>query len=132
MVEKTVPVAQNETSVASREVTRNPEYYVNPLVDIYESGEGLTVVADLPGVAKEGLAIKVENNILTIEGKMTHNFQPSPAVREYEPVHFYRQFELSDVVDQKRISAELKHGVLKMLLPKEEKAKPRQIEVKVS
>jgi HSP20 family molecular chaperone IbpA len=52
--------------------------------------------------------------------------------REYELVNFFRQFELNDKVDQQRISAELKHGVLTLSLPKAEEAKPRRIDVKLS
>ncbi|NLI77585.1 MAG: Hsp20/alpha crystallin family protein [Candidatus Riflebacteria bacterium] len=132
MAEKTVATRNEEKNVVKREVTRHPEYFVSPLVDIYETDEGLTLLADLPGVEKEGLKIAVEEGILTIEGKVAERPHEDLLVQEFEPVNFFRQFELSEVVDQNRIAAELKHGVLTLRLPKAEKAKPRQIEVIVS
>ncbi len=132
MAEKTVATRNEEKNVVKREVTRHPEYFVSPLVDIYETEEGLTLLADLPGVEKDGLKIAVEEGILTIEGKVADRPREDLLMQEFEPVNFFRQFELSEVVDQNRIAAELKHGVLTLRLPKAEKAKPRQIEVHVS
>ncbi len=132
MAEKTVPVMKEEKNVVKREVTRHPEYFVTPLVDIYETDEGLTLLADLPGVEKDGLKVSVEEGILTLEGKVAERSRQGLLIQEFEPVNYFRQFELSEAVDQNRISAELKHGVLTLNLPKAEKAKPRQIEVHVS
>jgi HSP20 family protein len=133
MAEKTVPAVKNEAPLVKREITRNPDYFVTPLVDIFETKEGLTVVADLPGIEKDGLKISVEDGVLTIEGKF-----PEPGekkgylMREFEPLNFFRQFELPEMVDQTKIAAELKNGVLHLNLPKAEAAKPRQIEVKIA
>jgi HSP20 family protein len=132
MAEKTVPATSGGRLQPSREVTRSQERYVNPPVDIYETPEGLVVKADLPGVAREGLDVRVENNLLTIRGKAAHSAPGESIYREYELVNFFRQFELNDRVDQQKISAELKHGVLTLNLPKAEEAKPRQIEVKLT
>ncbi|RCK78691.1 MAG: heat shock protein, Hsp20 family [Candidatus Ozemobacter sibiricus] len=132
MAEKTVPAMKEEKNVVKREVTRHPEYFVTPLVDIYETDEGLTLLADLPGVEKDGLKVSVEEGILTLEGKVAERNRQGLLIQEFEPVNYFRQFELSEAVDQNRISAELKHGVLTLHLPKAEKAKPRQIEVRVS
>jgi HSP20 family molecular chaperone IbpA len=101
-------------------------------VDIYENGDGLVVKADLPGVAKENLDVRVENNLLTIRGKSVHVASGDPVYREYELVNFFRQFELNERVDQSKISADLKHGVLTLKLPKAEEAKPRKIDVRVN
>ncbi|MBI3037597.1 Hsp20/alpha crystallin family protein [bacterium] len=132
MVEKTVPAIQSEKQVPSREVTRNPDQYVSPLCDIFETPEGLTVQADLPGVEKGGVEIKVENGLLTIEGKIQLRPQRQKLFEEFAPVNFFRQFELPEKVDQEKIMADLKHGVLTLVLPHVEKQKPRQIEVTVS
>lgn len=132
MAEKTVATPEGRQPMAAgREGTRAQERYVAPPVDIYETQEELVLMADLPGVSREELEVRVDDNMLSIQGKSKH-IAPGDAVhREYELVNFFRQFELSEAVDQGRITAELKHGVLTLRLPKAEKAKPRQIEVKV-
>jgi HSP20 family molecular chaperone IbpA len=132
MAEKTVANRSRTQTPPSREETRSDERYVTPPVDIYEKGEGLVVKADLPGVPKEGLDVRVENNLLTIRGRAAHAAPGDPVYREYGLINFFRQFELNEKVDQQRISAELKHGVLTLNLPKAEEAKPRKIEVKVA
>jgi HSP20 family molecular chaperone IbpA len=114
------------------ESTRNHERYVAPPVDIYETRDGLVVLADLPGVAKEALDVRVDNNMLTIRGHVRHVVPGEVTYREYELVNFFRQFELSDKVDQSHITADLKSGVLTLNLPKAQEAKPRQIEVQVA
>jgi HSP20 family protein len=129
MAEKTVAARTQEKAPPSREDTRSQERYISPPVDIYETMNGLVVTADLPGVAKEGLDIRVENNLLTICGKAGHAAPGDPIYREYGLVNFFRQFELNERVDQNKISAELKNGVLTLSLPKAEEAKPRKIEV---
>ena len=132
MAEKTVPQYTRENDTPAREDTRSQERYVAPPVDIYETPDGLVVLADLPGVAKEGLDLRVENGLLTIRGKAAHAAQGEPVYREYELVNFFRQFELNDKVDQRNISAELKNGVLTLNLPKAEESKPRRIDVRVA
>ena len=132
MAEKTVPAGAQQNAPARREETRSQEQYITPPVDIYETAEGLVVKADMPGVAKPGLDVRVENNLLTIRGKASHTAPGDPIYREYGLVNFFRQFELNDKVDQPKISAELKYGVLTMNLPKAEEAKPKNIEVRVT
>lgn len=116
-----------EKSIATRDETR----YIVPPVDIYETDEALMVVADLPGVGKDGVDVQVEDNILTIKGKANYSAPPNPIHKEFEIQGYYRQFQLSDEVDQERISAESKNGVLTIRLPKAEKSKPKQIRVKL-
>lgn len=129
MVEKTVPQTQNPEQ-AVRESSREPTRYVTPPVDIYEQDDKLVVLADLPGVEKDNLRVNVEDDVLTIEGTPTHAPSATPLWREYEMVSFYRQFYISERIDIEKISAALKSGVLHLELPKAEKAKPRQIEIK--
>jgi HSP20 family molecular chaperone IbpA len=131
MAEKTVPSVQADAS-ARREETREQERYITPPVDIFEIKDGLSVIADLPGVDQQGLDVRVADGVLTIEGRTKHVAPGTPFAREYELLNFYRQFELPDEVDAERISAQLRHGVLLLQLPKKEKAKPRQISVQVS
>ena len=132
MAEKTIPTAREEKTPSSREVTRSRERYIAPPVDIYEMPDGLVVTADLPGVAHDRLDIRVENNVLTIRAQADHASAVEPTYREYQLVNYFRQFELSDKVNQEKISADLKHGVLTLMLPKAEEAKPRKITVAVS
>jgi len=99
-------------------------------VDIYETPEELVLLADLPGVRKEDLDLRLEDNILTIRAK-PHSLAPGePVEREFELLSFFRQFEISEEIDREKIAAELKHGVLTLHLPKAQKMKPRQIQVR--
>lgn len=128
MTEKTVPATVEEHS---RELTREEERYLSPPVDIFETKDGLTVVADLPGVPKENIEIRVDNGVLTIKGRTAHDTPGEAVYTEYQLLSFHRQFELSDQVDQEKISATMKQGVLYISLPKAEQPKPRQISVNV-
>ncbi len=119
--------AAAEKSLATRDETR----YLVPPVDIFETSDALTVVVDLPGVDKEGVEIRVEEGILTIKGKTDYEPPVNPLLGEFNLQGYYRQFQLSDEVDQSRISAGSKNGVLTIILPKAEKSKPRQIKVKL-
>ena len=114
-------------TIATREETR----YMVPPVDIFETEESLTVIVDLPGVHKKDVDIKVDQDILTIMGKVRYT-EPKDSVREeFRLLDFFRQFQLSEEVDREKISAESNNGVLTIKLPKAEKAKPKQIQVKV-
>jgi HSP20 family molecular chaperone IbpA len=130
MAEKTV-VAPDIQTPNTTESTRHHERYVAPPVDIHETQDGLVVLADLPGVAKEALEVRVDDNVLTIRGQARHTVPGDVTYREYELVNFFMQFELNDKVDQSRITADLQSGVLTLHLLKAEEVKPRQIEVRV-
>jgi HSP20 family molecular chaperone IbpA len=132
MAEKTVAMPDNQEVATQPEGTRTRERYVTPPVDIYEMPDGLVVTADIPGVTHEHLDVRVDNNVLTIRAQADHTSAAEPTYREYQLVNYFRQFELSDKVDQGKISADLKHGVLTLTLPKAEEAKPRKIAVAVS
>ncbi len=118
---------QGKTSLATRDETR----YIVPPVDIYETEDALTVVVDLPGVAKDGIDVRVEDNVLTIKGKADYNATGNVLLEEFNIQGYYRQFQLNDEVDQSRISAESKNGVITIRLPRAEKTKPKQIKVKL-
>ncbi|HEU4344010.1 MAG TPA: Hsp20/alpha crystallin family protein [Candidatus Binatia bacterium] len=131
MAEKTIATTTGKQATTGREGTRAQERYIQPPVDIYETPDGLVLLADLPGVAQSDLQVRLEDNILTIQGKAKHAVMAEPVYREFELVNFFRQFELSDGVDQEKIAARLRNGVLMLELPKAEKAKPRQIPIHV-
>jgi HSP20 family molecular chaperone IbpA len=131
MAEKTVPSVRQAQAPRRREETHARERYIVPPVDIFEEANGLTVVADLPGVKQDGLDIRVADGILTLQAHTAHVAPGAPIVREYELLNFFRQFELPEAVDSDGIRADLKHGVLTLHLPKKERARPRKIEVSV-
>jgi HSP20 family protein len=131
MAEHTVAAPEVQKSPTT-ERTRHHERYVAPPVDIYETPDGLVVLADVPGVAPEALDVRVDHNVLTIRGHARHGVPGEVTYREYDLVNFFRQFELNDKVDQSHITADLKSGVLTVHVPKAQKAKPRQIEVQVA
>jgi HSP20 family molecular chaperone IbpA len=103
----------------------------SPAMDIYETEEGLVLVADLPGVKTETLDLQVQNNNLTLFGRV-EEYTPQNAIaihQEYGVGDFLRSFILPVEVDHDRISAKLSHGVLKVILPKIERAEPRKISI---
>ena len=103
-----------------------------PPVDIIEDAEGITLRADLPGVSKEDLNIRVDGDTLTIEGGVnlgeSQNLQGVYA--EVRLAQYKRSFVLSRELDTARIDASIRNGVLQLRVPKSEQAKPRRIEVK--
>jgi len=106
----------------------------SPAVDIFESDERIALLADMPGVKAADLKIDLRENVLTLSG---HVAAPEAAgetvvLREYDEGTYFRQFTLSEHIDQTKIDAKLTDGVLRLELPKQERAKPRQITVKVS
>jgi len=106
------------------------EEYVAPEVNIFETGDGYVLEAEMPGVSKDGLAITVEGNEITITGR--RNVVPAsgePIFRERQTADFRRVFELDPAIDAGRISARMEQGVLTLVLPKSERIKPRKITV---
>lgn len=105
-----------------------------PPVDVWEDASGITLVADMPGVPRERLNVHVEDdNVLVIEGDMSLTMQPEMQAThaEVNRSRYRRQFGLSKELDASKVSAELKHGVLKLRIPKSEHAQPRRITVNV-
>jgi HSP20 family molecular chaperone IbpA len=111
-----------------------PVVMQTPPIDIHEGPEGLVLEADLPGVAQDGVSINLEDNVLTLTAKVDPPVagQARALHEEYRPVDFQRSFILSDEVDRERIAAELNNGVLRLSLPKAERARTRRIEIKSS
>ncbi len=105
-----------------------------PSVDIFEDKENVVLTAEVPGLSKEEIDIQVSDNQLTIRGerKMEHE-ESKEGYRRVERCYgtFSRSFNLPDTIDQENIQAAYEEGVLKVTLPKMEKAKPRQIDVDV-
>lgn len=132
MTEQTVEIEKQETETpAEVETTRNGRTFV-PRVDIYETENSVVLLADMPGVNQSSVDITLEKNILTIKGyaerQAPENFEP--AYSEYSFGNYERSFALSDEVDREQIEAMVKHGVLRLVMPKAEGARTRKITVK--
>jgi len=121
--------ASNVTTVP--EQTRTGAVY-SPAVDIFENDSSITLLADMPGVKPSDLEIDLRENVLTLTGRVTPTgtSNESNVLREYRPGTFFRQFTLSEAIDQPKIDAQLTDGVLRLELPKVAKARPRQITVR--
>jgi HSP20 family protein len=103
-----------------------------PAVDIYQTEEGRVLVADFPGVGREGLTVQVEPHLLIISGRMTlPEVEGETRLREFQPGDFYRVFTLSDEADLERIVATISAGVLEVRVPRRRPTESRRIEVKV-
>jgi HSP20 family molecular chaperone IbpA len=104
----------------------------SPTTDIFETDEALTMLLEMPGVDRESIEISVENGVLTVEGKI--NFSKyeglQPVYSEYNIGPFRRSFRISSRIDQDKIKAKMQSGVITLVLPKAEEAKPRRIEIK--
>jgi HSP20 family protein len=106
-----------------------------PAVDIFDKGGEVVIHAELPGINKEDIDVRVENNVLTIRGKKEQKEEVKDegyfrSERLYGA--FSRSFSLPSTVEASKIAAQYKDGVLTLSIPKAEQAKPRQIEVKIS
>lgn len=101
-----------------------------PPVDIYEEDDSLVLLVDLPGVKEEDVDIHVEDNVLTLKAKVQEILKEAvPLQQEFKFGDLYRRFTLSNLVDQEKITATLRDGVLKVILPKAEAKKPKRIQV---
>ncbi len=102
-----------------------------PPIDIFETAEGLVLRADLPGVAPDSLELQIQDNKLSLFGRVAAPVTEGTRLlhEEYHVGDFVRSFILSDDVDHDRIRAKLAEGVLELTLPRAKKAEPRKIEV---
>jgi HSP20 family protein len=128
---KALQVKEKAEVTTPAEQTR-PGLVFTPAVDIFETEKEITLLADMPGVKSGDLNIDLRDNTLTLDGEVQAPESASEVdvIREYRTGKYYRQFTLSQVIDQAKIDAELKEGVLRLRLPKVEAATPRRIAVK--
>jgi len=124
--------AKVKTEVTTPAELTRPGLVFTPAVDIFENEKDITLLADMPGVKAEGLNIDIREDTLTLDGDVQspEGADEDDILREYRTGKYYRQFTLSQVIDQGKIGAELKDGVLRLKLPKVEAATPRKIAVK--
>jgi len=112
------------------EKTRAGKFYV-PNTDIFETEAALVVVMEMPGVDREAIAVNLEKDVLSVEGRIDFGRydELKPLYTEYNVGHFTRSFSLSNEIDQENISASVSDGVLTLTLPKAKEATPRRISV---
>lgn len=123
---------QKKRELENKEETTIPARVFVPAADIFEAENDLTVILEMPGVEKSNVDVHVEDGVLNVEGRLdlTKYQGLQPLYTEYNIGHYSRSFCLSSEIDQNKIAAEMKDGVLSLKLPKVEEAKPRTIEVK--
>lgn len=109
------------------------QYTFTPKTDIWETEDGYNLEVEMPGVGSNGVDVKLEDGVLSILGRVQpENIDGFEKVySEYEVGNYERQFEVSGIVNEEKIQASLKNGVLELKLPKRETAKPKRIQVKV-
>jgi HSP20 family protein len=129
MTEQEIAAKEKQTA-PGQEKTRAGRFFL-PQVDIEELNDSLKLWADMPGVTQSEVEITLNNGILTIVGTVTtESYQKlTPLYTEYNVGNYFRQFELNEDIDAQRINASMKDGVLELILPKSERARPRRIEV---
>jgi HSP20 family protein len=122
---------QQKREVEKKQESTIPARTYLPVTDIFETEQALTVVMEMPGVDKQNVEVTVENDLLTVGGRIDFSKYESlqPVYTEYNVGHYARSFQLSNRIDQGKISADLKDGVMTLVLPKAEEAKPRKIKV---
>ncbi|MCG6892571.1 MAG: Hsp20/alpha crystallin family protein [Desulfobacteraceae bacterium] len=128
---KELKVREKQELSSQTEQTR-PGPVFTPDVDIFETEKEIVLLADMPGVRAEDLTIDLRDDVLTLTGEVQEqaNDQEQALMMEFGVGKFYRQFTLGEVINQGAIDANLQGGVLRLTLPKVEKATPRRITVK--
>ena len=123
---------QQKREVDKAEEATTPTRAFMPNADVFETEDALTVVLEMPGVERDHMEIGIDNGVLTIEGQIDFGKYEGlrPIYGEYNVGPYRRSFRISNRINQDRISAEMRDGVITLLLPKAEEAKPRKIEVR--
>ena len=124
------PKVKQEMTAPAEQTVAGPSF--TPAVDIFETEKEITLLADMPGVKADKLNIDLRESVLTMTGEVSapEGRDEADIFREYRTGNYFRQFTLSQLIDQSKINAELKDGVLRLTLPKVEEATPRTITVK--
>ena len=127
---KELKVREKQEVTSPAEQTRSGLFFT-PDVDIFETETEITLLADLPGVTADDLTIDLRDNVLSLTGDVSPSdvAGEEPIYTEYQTGKYFRQFTLSEVVDQQKISAALNDGILRLSLPKVAKATPRKVTV---
>ena len=124
-----IPVKEEKNNLI--EELLETQNYVSPLVNIYETDDEFVLSADMPGVVRKDVKVKVENDLLIMFGRIDYvnEINKNYILNEQELGNYYRTFRISDSVDQNNIEAKYDNGKLVVDLPKNEKVKPRTINI---
>jgi len=122
---------RDKQEVAGPAEQTTPGLVFTPAVDIFETEMAITLLADMPGVKADDLTIDLRDNTLTLSAdtEPADDSSEEGILLEYETGRYYRQFTLSEIINQEKIDAKLESGVLRLTLPKVEKATPRKIAI---
>jgi len=131
MAESKEMAVREKKEVAAKEEKTIPGRYFVPPADVYETDEALAVVLEMPGVEKKDINISLENDVLSVDGRIDFSKyrDMEPVYAEYSVGHYARSFSLSDRIDRDKISANIEDGVLTLTLPKAKAAQPRRISI---
>lgn len=123
---------QQKRELDKKQETTIPARIFVPNADIYEDDNTLNVILEMPGVDKSNVEVSVEDGVLRVGGRLDFSKYErlQPLYTEYNIGNYSRSFTLSNKIDQNKIAAEMKDGVLSLQMPKVEEAKPRTIQVK--
>jgi HSP20 family protein len=123
---------QQKRELEEKQESTIPARVFLPTADIYEDEDALSVVLEMPGVDKSNVEVSIEDGLLRVGGRLDFaKYQDlQPLYTEYNIGNYSRSFSLSDKIDQNKIAAEMKDGVLSLKLPKVKEAKPRTIQIK--
>ena len=123
---------QQKRELEKKQETTIPARVFLPTSDIYEDEDALTVILEMPGVDRGNVEVRVEDGVLNVDGRLDFSKYEGlqPLYTEYNISNYSRSFSLSNKIDQNKIAAEMKDGVLSLKLPKVKEAKPRTIQVK--
>lgn len=132
MSDNELKVQQKQEVEHKGETTKKEKYYI-PAVDIFETDKDVTVIAEMPGVSASGINVTLEDDVLTIRGMKAEMDKPEgrALLLEYESGNYQRRFTVAETIDQEKIKATVNNGMLRVILPKAEPAKPKKIEVRV-
>ncbi len=133
-VRVSVEMGRRESAVHPKgtdDIAQAPRETYIPPIDIHEGPDGLILEADIPGATEQGLHVQLEDNVLNLHARIDPRVPKEAALihEEFRLGDYHRSFILSDEVDRDRITAELKNGVLRVLLPKADRVRTRRIEI---
>jgi HSP20 family molecular chaperone IbpA len=122
---------QEKREVQKKEESTAPARFFVPQADIFETESALTLILEMPGVDKKNVDVSVEDGVLNVQGRIDFSKYEGmqPVYTEYNIGHYRRSFSLSSKINQNKISAEMKDGVLTLVLQKADEAKPRKITI---